>query len=54
MSLDVLLGGLDYDAGYALAFCDGGCTTNLPVAGLLVGPVSPVAGLAVYRPGPAP
>ena len=34
VSLDVLLGMVDYDARYVLAFSDGGYTTNLPVADL--------------------
>ena len=31
VSLDTLLGLVDHDAGYMLAFCDGGYTTNLPL-----------------------
>jgi DMSO/TMAO reductase YedYZ molybdopterin-dependent catalytic subunit len=31
VSLDTLLGGVETDAGYVLAFCDGGYTTNLPL-----------------------
>ena len=31
VSLDTLLGLVDHDAGYLLAFCDGGYTTNLPL-----------------------
>jgi DMSO/TMAO reductase YedYZ molybdopterin-dependent catalytic subunit len=34
VSLDVLLDAVSYDAPYILAFCDGGYTTNLPVADL--------------------
>jgi DMSO/TMAO reductase YedYZ molybdopterin-dependent catalytic subunit len=34
VSLDVLLDGVETAAGYALAFCDGGYTTNLPLADL--------------------
>jgi len=34
VSLDVLLGAVESDAPYVLAFCDGGYTTNLPVADL--------------------
>jgi len=34
VSLDVLLEEVSYDAPYVLAFCDGGYTTNLPVADL--------------------
>jgi DMSO/TMAO reductase YedYZ molybdopterin-dependent catalytic subunit len=34
VSLDVLLDAVSYDAPYVLAFCDGGYTTNLPVADL--------------------
>jgi DMSO/TMAO reductase YedYZ molybdopterin-dependent catalytic subunit len=34
VSLDVLLDGLATDAAYATAFCDGGYTTNLPLADL--------------------
>jgi DMSO/TMAO reductase YedYZ molybdopterin-dependent catalytic subunit len=37
VSLDVLLGAVDYDAKYVLAFCDGGYTTNMPVADLTGG-----------------
>jgi DMSO/TMAO reductase YedYZ molybdopterin-dependent catalytic subunit len=37
VSLDVLLGAVAYDAPYVLAFCDGGYTTNLPVADLTGG-----------------
>ena len=37
VSLDVLLGAVDYDVAYALAFSDGGYTTNVPVADLLGG-----------------
>jgi DMSO/TMAO reductase YedYZ molybdopterin-dependent catalytic subunit len=37
VSLDVLLAEVDYDAAYVLAFCDGGYTTNLPVADLTGG-----------------
>jgi DMSO/TMAO reductase YedYZ molybdopterin-dependent catalytic subunit len=32
VSLDTLLDEVEHDAGYVLAFCDGGYTTNLPVA----------------------
>jgi DMSO/TMAO reductase YedYZ molybdopterin-dependent catalytic subunit len=31
VSVDTLLDGLDADAGYVTAFCDGGYTTNLPL-----------------------
>jgi DMSO/TMAO reductase YedYZ molybdopterin-dependent catalytic subunit len=31
VSLDTLLDGVETDAGYVLAFCDGGYTTNLPL-----------------------
>jgi DMSO/TMAO reductase YedYZ molybdopterin-dependent catalytic subunit len=34
VSLDVLLDGVQGDARYATAFCDGGYTTNLPLADL--------------------
>jgi DMSO/TMAO reductase YedYZ molybdopterin-dependent catalytic subunit len=34
VSLDVLLDGVDTDARYVTAFCDGGYTTNLPLADL--------------------
>jgi len=34
VSLDVLLDAVSYDDPYVLAFCDGGYTTNLPVADL--------------------
>jgi DMSO/TMAO reductase YedYZ molybdopterin-dependent catalytic subunit len=37
VSLDVLLSAVEYDAGYAMAFSDGGYTTNLPVADLTGG-----------------
>jgi len=37
VSLDVLLGAVDYDVAFALAFSDGGYTTNVPVADLLGG-----------------
>ena len=37
VSVDVLLDGMEHDAPYALAFCDGGYTTNVPVADLLGG-----------------
>src|SRR5206468_10458380 len=37
VSLDVLLGAVDYSQRYVLAFSDGGYTTNLPVADLLGG-----------------
>jgi DMSO/TMAO reductase YedYZ molybdopterin-dependent catalytic subunit len=32
VSVDALLTGLEHDAAYATAFCDGGYTTNLPLA----------------------
>jgi DMSO/TMAO reductase YedYZ molybdopterin-dependent catalytic subunit len=32
VALDTLLDQVEHDAGYVLAFCDGGYTTNLPVA----------------------
>jgi DMSO/TMAO reductase YedYZ molybdopterin-dependent catalytic subunit len=32
VSVDTLLGQVDGDARYVLAFCDGGYTTNLPIA----------------------
>jgi DMSO/TMAO reductase YedYZ molybdopterin-dependent catalytic subunit len=32
VSVDTLLGGIEHDAAYVLAFCDGGYTTNLPIA----------------------
>ncbi len=32
VSLDTLLDGIETDAGYVTAFCDGGYTTNLPLA----------------------
>ncbi len=31
VSLDTLLGAVEYDADYITAFCDGGYTTNLPL-----------------------
>ena len=37
VSLDVLLSAVEYESRYALAFSDGGYTTNLPVADLLGG-----------------
>ena len=37
VSLDVLLDAVSYDHPYVLAFCDGGYTTNLPVADLTNG-----------------
>ena len=37
VSLDVLLDAVGYDHPYALAFCDGGYTTNLPVEDLTGG-----------------
>lgn len=37
VSLDVLLEGVEHDAAYILAVCDGGYTTNLPVADLTGG-----------------
>ncbi len=32
VSVDTLLGQVRYDAPYVMAFCDGGYTTNLPIA----------------------
>ena len=37
VSVDVLLGAVSYDTPYVLAFCDGGYTTNVPVADLTGG-----------------
>jgi DMSO/TMAO reductase YedYZ molybdopterin-dependent catalytic subunit len=37
VSLDTLLDGVDTAAGYVLAFCDGGYTTNLPLEDLMGG-----------------
>jgi DMSO/TMAO reductase YedYZ molybdopterin-dependent catalytic subunit len=37
VSVDTLLEAVDYDAAYALAFCDGGYTTNLPIEDLTGG-----------------
>jgi len=37
VSLDLLLDFVGYDHAYALAFCDGGYTTNVPVADLTGG-----------------
>jgi len=37
VSLDVLFGAVSNDLPYALAFCDGGYTTNVPVADLTGG-----------------
>ena len=31
VSVDTLLEGAEHDAGYVVAFCDGGYTTNLPI-----------------------
>src|SRR5919199_1735556 len=31
VSVDTLLAGVEHDAGYVVAFCDGGYTTNLPL-----------------------
>jgi DMSO/TMAO reductase YedYZ molybdopterin-dependent catalytic subunit len=32
VSVDILLDQVEHDAGYVMAFCDGGYTTNLPIA----------------------
>jgi DMSO/TMAO reductase YedYZ molybdopterin-dependent catalytic subunit len=32
VSMDTLLSAVEHDRGYILAFCDGGYTTNLPIA----------------------
>jgi DMSO/TMAO reductase YedYZ molybdopterin-dependent catalytic subunit len=37
VSLDTLLGQVEDDARYVLAFCDGGYTTNLPIADVTSG-----------------
>src|SRR4051812_3844631 len=37
VSLDTLLGQVQYDAGYLVAFCDGGYTTNLPLEHMTYG-----------------
>jgi DMSO/TMAO reductase YedYZ molybdopterin-dependent catalytic subunit len=37
VSIDTLLGAVAYDAEYAMAFCDGGYTTNLPIEDLTDG-----------------
>jgi DMSO/TMAO reductase YedYZ molybdopterin-dependent catalytic subunit len=37
VSLDTLLDRVDHDAAYALAFCDGGYTTNVPLEDLTGG-----------------
>lgn len=37
VSLDILLAGVDTDAGFLLAHCDGGYTTNLPLASVTGG-----------------
>jgi DMSO/TMAO reductase YedYZ molybdopterin-dependent catalytic subunit len=37
VSLDTLLDGVNTSAGYVLAFCDGGYTTNLPLEDLMGG-----------------
>ena len=37
VAIDTLLEAVDHDAAYALAFCDGGYTTNLPLEDLIDG-----------------
>ena len=37
VSIDTLLDAVEHDAAYALAFCDGGYTTNLPLDDLIGG-----------------
>jgi DMSO/TMAO reductase YedYZ molybdopterin-dependent catalytic subunit len=37
VSIDTLLADVDHDAGFAMAFCDGGYTTNLPLEDLVDG-----------------
>jgi len=37
VSVDTLLDGVEHEAAYALAFCDGGYTTNLPLEDVLDG-----------------
>ena len=37
VSIDTLLAQVNHDAGYVLAFCDGGYTTNLPIADVTSG-----------------
>ena len=37
VSIDTLLAQVNHDAGYVLAFCDGGYTTNLPLADVTSG-----------------
>jgi DMSO/TMAO reductase YedYZ molybdopterin-dependent catalytic subunit len=37
VSVDTLLGSVDTSAEYVMAFCDGGYTTNLPIADLMDG-----------------
>jgi DMSO/TMAO reductase YedYZ molybdopterin-dependent catalytic subunit len=37
VSIDTLLAQIGHDAGFAMAFCDGGYTTNLPVADITRG-----------------
>lgn len=37
VSVDTLLDGVEYDAEYVVAFCDGGYTTNLPLEDLTGG-----------------
>jgi DMSO/TMAO reductase YedYZ molybdopterin-dependent catalytic subunit len=37
VSIDTLLSQADHEAGYVLAFCDGGYTTNLPMADITDG-----------------
>jgi DMSO/TMAO reductase YedYZ molybdopterin-dependent catalytic subunit len=37
VSVDTLLGQVEHDAPYVLAFCDGGYTTNLPIEDLMGG-----------------
>jgi DMSO/TMAO reductase YedYZ molybdopterin-dependent catalytic subunit len=38
VSVDTLLGQVEHDAGYVMAFCDGGYTTNLPTEDVTGGP----------------
>ena len=37
VSIDTLLGAVEHDSDYAMAFCDGGYTTNLPIEDLTDG-----------------
>jgi DMSO/TMAO reductase YedYZ molybdopterin-dependent catalytic subunit len=51
VSVDTLLDQVEHDAGYVLAFCDGGYTTNLPLADVTSGQAWLAFG---YDDGPLP